>query len=341
MAYDKNDCIIDKMCYRKECLNMRGIFDSNNDAINFEYRHFEEILNAETCMNIYSVNSFTAKEIEEFTPDKLMQEDMKLHQDRHDTGLERLTVIKLGDSLYVTRGEVSSTKSTWYFHVAKKLNSDSTTTLKCKSQLSPCKSRFKRSKMASQRTLCVHLRYAILAIKKIEEKSLESRPSTSTTAMSIQQVSDLSTNEDDNPTTSNEKQQPTALAAKTTNINEDLQIMCLSRRSTMDIQMTRSLPYIIPPPVLLQLTVFDSLIVDSTNSNLPDQFMPISLTYLKCNDKLPGESVHQRGQSSKRSGILVTHNNPSKPVDILVKICKNKECLAINPAFPIEYGKLD
>ena len=68
--------------------------------------------------------------------------------------------------------------------------------------------------------------------------------------------------------------------------------------------MTRSLPYIKPPHVLSQLAAFDSLSADSTNSNLPDQFMPTSLTCLKCNNELPGESAHQRGQNSKKVAYL-------------------------------------
>ena len=80
VVYDKTDCIIDKMYYNTECLKMRGIYVNSNYAINFKCQHFEEILNAETCMNIYSVNSCTAKRIEELTPDKLMQEHMKLHR---------------------------------------------------------------------------------------------------------------------------------------------------------------------------------------------------------------------------------------------------------------------
>ena len=90
--------------------------------------------------------------------------------------------------------------------------------------------------MASQRTLCIHLDYAILAIKKIKEKSLELRPSTSTTAMLTQQVSDPSTKKKDDNPTSNELLLPTTLAAKTTNVNKDLQTMCLF--CTMNIQMT-------------------------------------------------------------------------------------------------------
>ena len=134
------------------------------------------------------------------------------------TGPGRPIIIKLGNSYYVTRGEILSTNPPGYFHVDKKLNSDGTTTLEYKSQLSTCKSCFKRSKMASQRTLCIHLDYAILATKKIKEKSLELRPSTST---------------------SNELLLPTTLAAKTTNVNKDLQTMCLF--CTMNIQLTSTL----------------------------------------------------------------------------------------------------
>ena len=127
---------------------------------------------------------------------------------------------------------------------------------------------------------------------------------------------------------------------KHTQINNDVDIEISTttkteqqRTKTIDLQMTKELPYKVSPDILRK----PDMICLASNELL--SFEPSQLYCQLCQYVL-GDSVFPQGCSSNGgNGVLLTNNDPFRKINIKLKKCRNPICGGINPLFPIDQGK--
>lgn len=107
------------------------------------------------------------------------------------------------------------------------------------------------------------------------------------------------------------------------------------RIATMELQMSRQIPYAIPVEILVAA---DSLQLNDLESTLI--FEPSETTCILCLSPL-GASVFQQGADPKnKTDFLLTRRYPFHRIHIKVKKCLNSSCGAMNQIFPYTMGEL-
>ena len=113
----------------------------------------------------------------------------------------------------------------------------------------------------------------------------------------------------------------------------------LQRKSTILLAYkTRSLPYQFPRHLLDSIMARDSCTLFGVEGSWPSLFQPSVDNCGLCESPL-GRPINHPGQQSN-SAYLVTELNPFKKVDVKVRVCQSKQCMAIDQPFPADIGKV-
>lgn len=156
----------------------------------------------------------------------------------------------------------------------------------------------------SRRELCSHLHFVILA-RKLKENEVE---------------------DNKHPKINNDVDYDTTNTSTTAWTEQQ-------RSKTIDLQMTKELPYKFSPDILRKLDMI------CLASNEPLSFEPLQLYCHLCQYVLSDLVFPQGCSSDGGNGVLLTNNHPFRKINIKLKKCPNPICGAINPLFPIEQGK--
>ena len=100
---------------------------------------------------------------------------------------------------------------------------------------------------------------------------------------------------------------------------------------------TRRLPYHIPRDLLRSIMKRDSNTLFGVEGSWPILFLPRENQCGLCGSSL-GLPTNHPGQQTNNT-YLITELNPFKKVDVKVKTCISKECLAMHQPFPQDVGK--
>lgn len=114
-------------------------------------------------------------------------------------------------------------------------------------------------------------------------------------------------------------------------------VIPLSRQSTLDVAMNRSIPYHIPHTAIHTIMRKDAASLLETNDGWPDTYKPSMNHCTLCQSPLSEPRLHP-GQSSQDTGYLLSESNPFKRIKLLVKVCTNAECKAMHQSNPLEIG---
>ena len=113
----------------------------------------------------------------------------------------------------------------------------------------------------------------------------------------------------------------------------------LQRKSTVLLaEKCRKLPYHISKDLLRGIISRDACSLFGVQGSWPDLFYPAEEHCGLCGSPL-GHLTNHPGQKSHDT-YLITELNAFKKVDVKVKTCLNKNCLAIHQPFPIDIGKI-
>ena len=112
----------------------------------------------------------------------------------------------------------------------------------------------------------------------------------------------------------------------------------IQRQSTVTLaEKCRKLRYQIPRVLLRSIMTRDSCTLFGIEGAWPEFFCPEEENCALCGSSLGPVSNHP-GQRSADS-YLITELNPFKKIDIKVKTCTSKDCLAMHQRFPVDIGK--
>ena len=113
----------------------------------------------------------------------------------------------------------------------------------------------------------------------------------------------------------------------------------LQRKSTILLAYkTRSLPYQFPRHLLHSIMARDLCTLFGVEGSWPSLFQPSVDNCGLCESPL-GRPINHPGQQSN-SAYLVTELNPFKKVDVKVRVCQRRQCMAIHQPFPADIGKV-
>ena len=82
----------------------------------------------------------------------------------------------------------------------------------------------------------------------------------------------------------------------------------------------------------------DSCTLFGVEGSWPSLFQPSVDNCGLCESPL-GRLINHPGQQSN-SAYLVTELNPFKKVDVKVRVCQSRQCMAIDQPFPADIGKV-
>ena len=111
----------------------------------------------------------------------------------------------------------------------------------------------------------------------------------------------------------------------------------IQRQSTVLLaDKVRKLPYEIPRELLRSIMTKDSCSLLGVSGGWPMVFLPVDEYCGLCHSPLGKETNHPGQQSN--DAYLITELNAFSKVDVKVKTCSSKDCLAIHQPFPVDIG---
>ena len=215
--------------------------------------------------------------------------------------------------MIIVFGQSTATNTIEYCHVH--IESEEHRLFKCSSK--SCRTYVSNSKQDKVRATCqhLHLLYCLLNDKNGPPPKLAKGKSTRTETT-------VAVGTGESPSTSSEPDNATPL----------------SRRSTLDAAMSRSLPYDIPISLIHNISKMDAASLLGMETRWPEIYEPHFSICPLCQTSMSNTRPHP-GQSGKDSAYLLTELNPFKKIKFLVKICSNPSCKAMHQSNPIEIGK--
>ena len=111
----------------------------------------------------------------------------------------------------------------------------------------------------------------------------------------------------------------------------------IQRQSTVLLaEKVRKLPYKIPRELLRGIMARDSCSLLGLSGGWPTVFLPVDEYCGLCHSPLGRETNHPGQQSN--DAYLITELNAFSKVDVKVKTCSSKDCLAIHQPIPVDIG---
>ncbi|KXJ14699.1 HMG domain-containing protein 3 [Exaiptasia diaphana] len=135
------------------------------------------------------------------------------------------------------------------------------------------------------------------------------------------------------------KEAMTSKTSKTskTSMDSTEETTTLSRQSTLDVAVMRSLPYDIPASLLHNISRKDAATISGNTGGWPDIYEPQFEICIKCQSPLSNARPHP-GQRCDIKGYLITELNPFRRVSFMVKMCTNPSCKAMHQSNPVDIG---
>ncbi|XP_068755676.1 HMG domain-containing protein 3-like isoform X4 [Montipora capricornis] len=287
------------VCEHHNCKEARG------RSSDFTCQHIKSTLSATPPTSSY----YNIPNLQEYQcGDSVKTELMSLEKFSGDLPL----AVEVSPTVFCVFGPVTSNTPAGYCHVQVKRD-----TIRCCSK--DCKTIIAKAKQHKAKNICIHVHILISLGVMLSNKE----------ASAIAHVACEPTNAGAPTSTAGSSlldALPTVIMPPETGTGEPLD--SISRTSTIQLNMRRSLPLAIPIAVLKQAHSFDV-------SGWPPSLAPSSTTCGLCDSPLSKERCHpgQRGES-----LLITNMNPFKPITLLVKFCENPSCQAMHQVFPYNLG---
>ena len=249
--------------------------------------------------------------------------------------------VKVSPSMFCVFGHVSSNNPAGYCHV--KVQEDA---LKCHSK--DCKTFVAKAKQNKAKNICIHV-HVLISLGIISNETFEKTTSIARAASATESASasgsmeSMSSSRVSAAASGSMESTPLGLhsasasgsmeSAESGPISTDStdnSLDTVSRLSTVQLNMKRSLPLQIPSAVIGQAHSMDI-------KGWPPSLSPSCCTCGLCNSPLSEPKSHpgQRGDA-----IVLTNLIPFRKIKLFVKFCQSKSCQAMHQVFPYDLGKV-
>ena len=240
--------------------------------------------------------------------------------------LERLSgdlplAVQVSPTMFCVFGPVTSNNPAGYYHV--KVQDDS---LRCCSK--DCSTIIAKAKQLKAKNICIHVHILISLGVIPSNKTVDASSTSSGAELLSTNVVGLSPGSAET-SSSTIAQSSTADTIPNSTASEEPEDT-VSRTSSVQLNMKRSLPLEIPTTVIQQAHSMDV-------KGWPPSLSPSGVTCGLCSGPLSGEKSHpgQRGDS-----LVLTNLNPFRKIKLFVKFCQSPDCQAMHQVFPYDIGKL-
>ena len=122
----------------------------------------------------------------------------------------------------------------------------------------------------------------------------------------------------------------------TVNANEAHQKVSSPRECTIDVALTRQLPYEIDKEKIQKILMYDINTKSVSPDCWPNVFVPDDSACQRCGSPLSLPKPHP---GTKGACYLISELNPFNIIDIKIKTCSNSSCQAMHQAVPFDLGK--
>ena len=247
--------------------------------------------------------------------------------------------VKVSPLMFCVFGHVSSNNPAGYCHV--KVQEDA---LKCYSK--DCKTFVAKAKQNKAKNICIHV-HVLISLGIISNQTFEKTTSATESASVSGSMESMSSTTVSAGASGSMESIPSALQSASTSgsvestssstesrpigtNSTDNSVDTVSRSSTVQLNMKRSLPLQIPSAVIGQAHSMDI-------KGWPPSLSPSCFTCSLCNSALSEPKSHpgQRGDA-----IVLTNLIPFRKIKLFVKFCQSKTCQAMHQVFPYDLGKV-
>lgn len=307
------------VCLNQKCKETRAVMVNSNASDLFICEHIKTI---ESAVNLG--NQFLAiPNVQEYQGDESVKSELlRLEGLSRDLPL----AVQVSPTMFCVFGPVTANNPAGYCHV--KVQEDS---FRCCSK--DCKTIVAKGKQLKARNICIHV-HILISLGVIHSDKIVTRSSpasTSTSAStSLSGAELIGTNVAGSPGSEIPSSTKAGSMAPTmpNSTASDEPVDTVSRTSTVQLNMKRSLPLQIPTVVIQQAHLMDI-------KGWPPSLAPPCVTCGLCSGPLSGEKSHpgQRGES-----LVLTNLNPFRKIKLLVKFCLSPSCQAMHQVFPYDIG---
>ena len=219
-------------------------------------------------------------------------------------------VIQVSDQVFAVFGLHTASNPLGFCHVKREGRNKSGYSCTAKD----CRSFSSKAKGSTAKAFCLHLHLLSASLEQFSPAE-QAGPSSSSSSSSASQSEPV-------------------VSFDSEDVEDSLQ-----RKSTIILAYkTRSLPYQFPRQLLHSIMARDSCTLLGVEGSWPSLFQPSVDNCGLCESPL-GHLINHPGQQTN-SAYLVTELNPFKKVDVKVRVCQSKLCMAIDQPFPADIGKV-
>ena len=220
-------------------------------------------------------------------------------------------VVQVSDQVFAVFGLPTASNPLGFCHVKSQGRNKSGYSCTAKD----CRSFSSKAKGSTAKAFCLHLHLLFASLEQFSPAE-QAGPSSSSSS------------------SSSASQSEPVVSFDSEDVEDSLQ-----RKSTILLAYkTRSLPYQFPPHLLHSIMARDSCTLFGVEGSWPSLFQPSVDNCGLCESPL-GRLINHPGQQSN-SAYLVTELNPFKKVDVKVRVCQSRQCMAIHQPFPADIGKV-
>ena len=227
--------------------------------------------------------------------------------------------VQVSPTMFCVFGPVTANNPAGYCHV--KVQDDS---VRCCSK--DCKTIVAKGKQLKAKNICIHVHILIsLGVILFDKSVTRSSPASTSSGADSICTNAVGSPASEIPSSTKEGSMDQTIPNSTA-IDEPVD--SISRTSTVQLNMKRSLPLQIPSAVIQQAHVMDI-------NGSPPSLAPSCVTCGLCSGPLTGEKSHpgQRGES-----LVLTNLTPFRKIKLLVKFCQSPGCQAMHQVFPYDIG---
>jgi len=292
------------LCTREECKISRSVHVNSDMASHYECEHIKQAKNTASLPVATYHPSIANYPCSDTVRSKLCEVVSSLPDDSPP-------VVQVSEQSFAVFGLPTASNPLGFCHVKKETKTKNGYSCTAKD----CRNFASKAKGTKAKAYCLHL-HILFA-------SLQQFPST-----------DAESSIDPSAASSSSSSEP-SIVVSTPNSEDGLQ-----RKSTILLaDKRRSLPYQIPRDLLRAIMARDSCTLFGVEGSWPSLFLPSENHCGLCASPL-GPAINHPGQQSN-SSYLISELNAFTKVDIKVRTCGNKECMAIHQPFPVDIGKVN
>ena len=325
------------LCTREDCKLSRSIHV--NTGLLKEYQ-CEHIKLAKNYSNASPLRVFTPVLDSYPCSDSIRQELLEIMESLPSN---MPSVVQVSEQSFAVFGPATASNPLGFCHVKK--NNKVKSGYVCSGK--DCSGNATKAKGFSVRSCCLHLHLLLASLRQSDQlaSTASCESSSASSSGSIPQHSPSLSSATSAPgltscsatTGAPASTSLSALSSSTTTSTSTSSSSSVQRQSTILLaDKVRKLPYEVPRELLRGIMARDSCSLLGVSGGWPMVFLPLDEYCGLCHSPLCKETNHSGQQSN--DAYLITELNAFSKVDVKVKTCSSKDCLAIHQPFPVDIG---